>query len=406
MRSRRGRTGGKGAARFGAVVAGVSIAALLGGVPAAADEAQGNIDTTHGTAGYTVNLGDGKDRSTELFELDLDGGNSLRSYCVEIDVSIDPKRSLRERPWDEFPNPHSPFHENRNEINWVLHHGYPANGLDALAGVLTDQGAELHDGLDEKEAIAATQAAVWHYSDDEDLDRDDPAKGKGADANADADVLALYDYLTGEANVGIGEQPDPALELTPEEIAGNAGEKLGPFTVSTTGDITGLSSELPEGVTLTDSEGNELEGGDIADGTEIYVDVPADAQDGEGSFELEASAHLDTGRLFVSEGYGKKPAQSLIVAASQRTKLTAGAGVQWQAAPQPTTPPETTTTEAPSTTSQVAAPPTSDASVSPQASEDSLAQTGFSALTPILIGVGLVGAGVAALLLQRRRKNA
>ncbi|NIJ14440.1 TQXA domain-containing protein/LPXTG-motif cell wall-anchored protein [Saccharomonospora amisosensis] len=405
MRSRRGRTGSKGAARFGAVVAGVSIAALLGGVPAAADEAQGRIDNNNGTQGHRVNLGHGyAGMKTVLFKLDLDGGNSLRSYCVEIDVPIDPKRSMQERPWDEFPNPDSPFHENRNEINWVLHHGYPASDLDALAGVLTEQGAELHDGLDQKEAIAATQAAVWHYSDGKNLDRDNPVKGD--DADADADVLALYDYLTGEANVGIGEQPAPALELTPEEIAGNAGERLGPFTVSTTGDITGLSSELPEGVTLTDSEGNELDGGDIADGTEIYVDVPADAQDGEGSFELQASAHLDTGRLFVSENYDRKPAQSLIVAASQRTKLTAGAGVQWQAAPQPTSPPETTTPEAPSTTSQVAAPPTTEAPVSPQASEDFLAQTGFSALTPILIGVGLVGAGVAALLLQRRRKNA
>lgn len=407
MRSRRGRTGSKGAARLGAVIAGASIAAMLGGVPAAADEAQAKIDKHGGDNGYQVNLGHGYEyMKTVLFKLDLDGGNSLRSYCVEIDVPIDPERALQERPWGEFPNPHSPFHENRDKINWVLHHGYPANDLAAIEGVLTGQGAELDNGLDKKEAIAATQAAVWHFSDGKDLDRDNPAQGKGADEQTDADVLALYDYLTGDANVGIGAQPDPALELTPEEISGNAGERLGPFTVSTTGDITGLNSDLPEGVVLTDAEGNELAGDDITDGTEVYVDVPADAETGEGSFELEASAHLDTGRLFVSKNYARKAAQSLIVAASDRTKLTAGASANWQAAPQPTTPPETTTQPAPTTSSQVAAPPTTETPVSPQANEDSLAQTGFSALTPILIGVGLLAAGVGALLFQRRRKNA
>lgn len=395
---------GRGLARVGSLIAGVSVAALLGGVPASADAVKATF-TGHNASGHRVNLGGNyANMATTLFELKVADTGSVNAYCVEIDVRVDPSRPTFEQPWDAFPNPESPFHENRNDISWVLHHGYPANDLSALEQTLTENGASLHDGLSKKEAIAGTQAAVWHYSDVKDLDRKNPVPGN---AQAGDDVLALYDYLTGEANEGIGEEPTPALEVSPKEKAGKAGDRIGPFTVSTTGDITGLTAELPGGVTLTDADGTELAASDITNGTEVYVDVPADAADGGGSFGLEASAHLATGRLFVSEDYEKKPAQSLIVAQSDTATLTTSASVSWEAASQPTTPPaETTTTPAPPTTSAPAGgAPTTQAPVSPQANSGELAQTGFSPLTPLLIGAGLIVVGAGAVLLQRRRKN-
>ncbi|WP_298181370.1 Cys-Gln thioester bond-forming surface protein [Saccharomonospora sp.] len=386
-------------ARVGALVAGTAAALSLGSIPASADEAKARID--RGTNGYTVNL-DSESQITTLFNLSLGGGNSLRAYCVEISVSVDPSRPLYESPWDEFPNPDSPFHENRDHINWVLQHGYPAHDLSALEQTLAEQGVELHNGLSEKEAITATQAAVWHYSDGKDINRDDPAR---ADREADADVLALYDYLTGESNVGI-EEPNPALEVGPESATGVAGERIGPFTVNTTGKITEITSELPEGVTVVDADGNELTAGDIADGTEIYVDVPAEAAEGAGEFSLTATARLATGRLFVAEDYDRKPAQSLIVASSDDTTMKAGANVEWEAAPKTTPPEETTEVTTPTPTSPQPPAETTQPSQTPQADSEDLAQTGFSAMTPLLIGLGLVGAGTAAVLLQRRRKNA
>ncbi|WP_007025449.1 thioester domain-containing protein [Saccharomonospora iraqiensis] len=393
--------GRRASARGVSLLAAVGVAAVLGSVPASA-QTEGRIDTTAGKSGYTAHLG-GTSTETNLFALDLEGGNSIRAYCVEISVAVDPERSLHESPWDEFPDAESPFHENRDRISWVLHHGYPSVEVDALADTLTGAGAELHDGLSEKEAITGTQAAVWHFSDGLDLDRDDPSTGDDA---ADADVLALYDHLTGEANVGTGEQPTPALEITPETASGVAGEPIGPFTVATTGEITEITGELPDGVTLTDADGAELAAEDLADGSEVYLDVPTGTGAGQAEFALSATGQLDTGRLFVSEDYTKDPAQSLIVATSEETTLDASAGADWTAAP--TTPPEesTTPTSSPAPTTQPSAPETTETtSVTPQANSGDLAQTGVSVLVPILVGLALLTGGATLVVLQRRRRS-
>ncbi len=350
-------------ARVGALVAGTAAALSLGSTPVSADSAKARIDGS--TNGYVVNL-DSESQTTTLFNLSLEGGNSLRAYCVEISVRVDPSRPLYESPWDEFPNPDSPFHGNRDHINWVLHHGYPAQSLSDLEQTLTEQGVELHNGLSQREAITATQAAVWHYSDGKNIDRQDPVR---AGQDVDADVLALYDYLTGESNVGMAE-PNAALELDPNSATGVAGERIGPFTVSTTGEITELISELPEGVTVTDAEGNELTAEDIA------------------------------------EDYDRKPAQSLILASSDDTTMKAKASAEWKAAPKTTPPEETTEVPTPTPTSQQPPVETPQPSETPQTETEDLAQTGVSAMTPLLIGLGLVAAGTAAILLQRRRKNA
>ncbi|SFA82235.1 LPXTG-motif cell wall anchor domain-containing protein/TQXA domain-containing protein [Amycolatopsis marina] len=395
-------------ARTGAAVLGASMALMSGALPAGADQAQGKLDTDAGVSGFKVNVEGMKNLSTTLFGLRLEGGDLLKTYCVQIEVDIrdEDKDLVRgEVPWDEFPYEHSPFHKNREKINWVLHHGYPVVEADALEALLVKDGATFNDGLTVKEAITATQAAVWRFSDDKPLKKDDPLSGKD-DAETEADVLAVYDYLTGEKNVGIGKEPTATLEVSPEEATGEAGSRIGPFTVSTTGEITEIVSELPEGVTLTDAEGAELNPEDVTDGTEVFFDVPDDAEEGSGSFELTVEAAVDTGRLFVAEDYKKRPSQSLIVASSEKTSLSAGAQANWKVAPPVETTPPPVETTAPPTSSEVAAPPTTEAPVNPQANEDDLAQTGFSAMTPLLLGGGLLLAGGATLLLLRRRNAA
>jgi TQXA domain-containing protein len=373
---------------------------MAAAIPASADQASGVVDG--GTGGYNVNVGDGlRNLSTSLIGFRLEDGTKLGMYCVEIHTRIDRDHPMVEQPWDNYPNEGSPFNQNRNKINWILHNGFPVMSVDQLGGTLTEGGATLNDGLDEKEAIAGTQAAVWHFSDDTQLNRDNPLPG--ADDAASADVLALYDFLTGEKNVGIGDQPTPALEVSPTEMSGKAGERIGPFTVSTTGSIDELVANLPEGVKITDLDGAELDASKIKNGTELFLDVPAEAAEGEASFELKASAQVDTGRLFVGENYTEDhKTQSLIVAKAEKSEISVTAGGDWAATPPPTSPPSSSTSATPTTTTT-----TSEAAPAPQPKNTGgLASTGASILAPVVIGVVLVGAGIGSLLfLRHRRRN-
>ncbi|GAB1515710.1 Cys-Gln thioester bond-forming surface protein [Actinophytocola sp. KF-1] len=387
--------------RTGAAIVGAAALLFATAAPAAADPVTGKVDPASHVIGYQVNVGDGwlATIPTNLLGFELSDGTKLGMYCVEIHTDIDEKHDMVERPWDDYPNAESPFNTNRAKINWVLHHGYPAKSLEALSTQFPDA----HDGIDALEAIAATQAAVWHFSDGVDLDEEDPLSGDGSDAEDAADAWALYTYLIGDDNKGLGEQPTPTLSVSPATLSGTAGERIGPFTVTTSGTIEALTANLPDGVKITDADGTELAAATVADGTELYVDVPAGAADGAADFELTASAAVDTGRLFVGRNYDEHPTQSLIVAKAEKTTLTAGAGVEWTAAP--TTPPTSTTT----TTTTTTVPPattTTENTPAPQPKNDDLAETGASIFAPVLIGLVLVGAGLGAVLVVRRRKKA
>lgn len=385
-------------ARAGSAVVGASVALMLAaGIPAGAEPVAGNV-TGDAALGYEVNLGDNhRNLTAKLFEFTLEDGTKLQMYCVEINTDVT-KNKMVEQPWAEYPSNSSPFNENSDKINWVLHNGYPVKSADVLTEVLTAKGVTLNDGINNEEAITATQAAVWHFSDGVDIDVDDALTG--GNTAAEADVVAMYQWLTGADNIGIGDQPTPALQVSPAELEGEAGTRIGPFTVDTNGEIEGIASDLPEGVKITDVDGVELDASTIKNGSQVYLDVPADAAEGEGNFELTATASVDTGRLFVGENYEEHPTQSLIVATAESSEIVARGAAKWTAGTPTTTPPtETTTPPVTETTSDTPVP-------QPKANEDDLAQTGASVFAPILIGVVLVGAGIGAIFFQRHRRRA
>ncbi|CRK60964.1 hypothetical protein [Alloactinosynnema sp. L-07] len=388
--------------RAGVAIAAAAATLTLAALPAAADPVVGRVQHEPKAEGWEVNMGGGNlgEIQPTLFTLKLNDGSTLRVYCVEIHVNLNHDEDMVEVPWDEYPVQDSPFHLNRAKVNWALHNGFPGKTLAELNAIPGLEWSE--DGLEEREAISATQAAVWHFSDDVDLNQKNPTPTR---EDAEKDVLALYNYLVGEANVGIEDQPTPALEVNPDAKSGEAGKLVGPFTVSTNGGITEIVKKLPEGVSLTDKDGKEIAAGDIKDGTELYLKVPAGAAAGSGEFQLKGESKLDTGRLFVVENRDKR-GQSLIVADSQLIKVEAGAKGDWKVAP--TTPPSTTTTTtttAPSTTTTTTAPPVTT-TTTPVPPGSDLPDTGASILLPVLIGVGLVGAGTGAVLYQRRRRSA
>ncbi|OZM72590.1 TQXA domain protein [Amycolatopsis antarctica] len=393
--------------RAGAALVGASALVALSALPASAEATSGRVVKDAGENGYSIDVGgDRGPLGTTLMDLKLaDSDKVLKVYCVEVNVAARFDRDMVEHEWEKYPGAESPFNKHRDKINWVLHHSYPVQDVKAIEKSVADAGISFDDGLDVKEAVTATQAATWHYSDGRDLNKQNPLPDNQDETGAARDIVKLYEYLTGDANKGIGDQPTPALEVGPKELDGEAGGKVGPFEVKTNGEITEFTSNLPEGVKVTDEAGAELALEDITDGVKFWIDVPAEAEEGKGEVSLKAHSEVATGRLFVADDYKKDPAQSLIVAKSDKSDLKAQVSAKWTPGTPDTTPPSTTT-PAPSTTDSAVVPPVSSTSSpkpKPVSNEDDLADTGASIMTPILIGVGLLAAGGGALYLQRRR---
>lgn len=375
-------------ARAGAGFVGAAVVLVMGAaIPANADPVEGRVDG--GALGLNVDVGDGfeNDISTQLIGLTLDDGTQLDTYCVEIDQALDRSQALLEKDLDDFPNQASPFNENEDKINFILQNGFPVKSTKQLGKVLTNKGTALNDGsLSVEEAVAGTQAAIWHFSDRTDLNQQDPVPG---DARSGADVFALYDFLIGPDNVGVSDQPEAALQVLPDLRSGSAGDRIGPFTVRTSGDIQKLQTDLPDGVRITDAEGRQLRANQIVNGSKLFFDVPDDQDADKASFTLTGTAAVETGRLFVPEDYLEgNPAQSLIVASAEASELTAEANATWGA-------------------DDNEAPPVAQGKNDQDFNDDDLAETGASIMLPVAIGAGLLVAGGAALLFLRviRRRS-
>ena len=354
--------------RLGAALLGATVTLMLSALPAGADEVTATLDKARNIDGLSVQLKGGNKFSTHLFGLDA-GGVKLSAYCINIKDMVHYDQGMVEKPWDSYPDASSSFAKHHTKIYWLLHNSFPFVGTEALQHKLGVK------ELTKAEAIAATQAAAWHFSDDQDLDRDHPTPDA---PESKADVLALYDFLTGAANVGLENLPAPKLELTPKSLGGMAGKRIGPFTVATTASIVKLAPKLPAGVKLTDKDGKELTAGSIVNGSEIFFDVPAATPAGAASFELNATS--EAGRVFVAKT--ARATQNMIVAQAEAAKLSVAGQASWTAA---------------------AATPETPA---PQASAGGLANTGVSIYVPVAIGALLLLAGAGALFYLRRRGRA
>jgi TQXA domain-containing protein/LPXTG-motif cell wall-anchored protein len=374
--------------RVGAALIGVTATAMLAAItPASATDAvTGKLDPAKDQVGLTVDMGGFGKVSAKLFGFKV-GDSTLSTYCVDIEtpvVSLDHPGYV-EADWNKHPKEGSSFKKNSAFINWVLHHGYPKVDADKLAEAVT---GEFKDKLSKEEAITATQAAIWTFSDGVKLNSENPTPENKESA---ADVLKVYNYLIGEKNTGMSTEPKPVLTLEPNKLTGKADSLIGPFVVTTTSasGVT-IAAKLPDGVIFSDKDGKELAKAEVAtkiqqlDKYEFYVKVPASVATGKVEFTVAGDTEYSLGRLFISKDATKKT-QSMILATTKTVKLEKQGTAEW-GTPATTTP-----------TSNAPAP-------QPKNTNNELANTGASILTPILIGVVLVGAGVGALVFQRRRR--
>ncbi|MFD4503912.1 Cys-Gln thioester bond-forming surface protein [Streptomyces sp. NPDC058457] len=291
----------------------VAAAALTGAGRAAADDgtaaSQSGATATMGglkTYGEAVVHGDSGDEQVAagLFEMSVDGGGMLQTYCVDLHNPTQRDAKYHETAWSG-----TSLGANRNagNIRWILQNSYPqVNDLAALArkaGV---------GSLSEQDAAAGTQVAIWRYSDGADVDAVDPQAEK------------LADYL--EKNARGQNEPQASLTLSPPAVSGRPGGLLGPVTVHTNaGTVTVIppSDAALSGVRITDKAGKPVT--TAQNGSELYFRVPDDAADGSAELAVQASTTVPVGRAFTSESRS----QTQILAGSSESTVTATANATW-----------------------------------------------------------------------------
>ncbi|MER7191781.1 Cys-Gln thioester bond-forming surface protein [Streptomyces flaveolus] len=310
------RPGRGTAARLAATVVVSALAAAgvaAGAAPAAAQgktQGEGGAAATigglktYGTAVIHGATGD-QEVSAGLFEMSVDGGGMLQTYCVDIQNPTQKDAKYHETPWSGTS---LGTNKDAGRIRWILQNSYPqVNDLAALA-----KKAGVRGGLTEQDAAAGTQVAIWRYSDDTDVEAVDPQAER------------LADYLQKHAR----DLTEPAASLTldPPAVSGHPGERLGPVTVHTNADsatVTPPADTTTGGVRFVDKAGKPVTS--VTDGTQIFFDVPKDTAADTVGLTVQASTTVPVGRAFASESRS----QTQILAGSSESTVAATASATW-----------------------------------------------------------------------------
>ncbi|MFJ2769422.1 Cys-Gln thioester bond-forming surface protein [Streptomyces sp. NPDC087300] len=310
--------GGRGIGARLAAVAAVSgflaAGAIAGAGAAAAEEAPqhrgGAVATLNGLQTYgqaVVRDGGGAERvPAGLFEMSVENGGTLQTYCIDINNPTQKDAKYQETPWSG-----TSLNGNRHagKIRWILQHSYPQ--VNDLAELARKAGAS---SLTEETAAAGTQVAIWRYSDGAKVDAVDPQAEK------------LADYLHKSARDSA--EPKASLTLEPSAVSGRAGERIGPVTVRTDAEagavtVTPGIDAAASGVKVVGKDGKPVKS--AANGSRIYFDVPKDAPDGSAALSVQASTTVPVGRAFTSE----TRSQTQILAGSSESTVSATATANW-----------------------------------------------------------------------------
>ncbi|MDO4607495.1 MAG: thioester domain-containing protein, partial [Bowdeniella nasicola] len=284
-------------------------------------------DQREGISGVMVTgQGSSHQINTYLFPVYTTSGTTpdLYAYCIELMVQSRENTPARYGSWDDFPgdNNFATDPQVRERVNWIINNSYPIMTLadfQAATGV---------PELTEKEAIAATQAAIWHFTDDFNL--------RGSGGNAER-VRAAYNYLIGDDNVGLPQTTEvPWIELTASTDIHDAATPAGPVKVSTNQASVKVSVNSEHAV--VDASGNTVNLANVKDGQELYVQVPSEAPAGAATFSSKVHGTSLSGKLLIIAEPNGEHAQTIITVEKNVVSDSAEATVRWKAATPPPTP--------------------------------------------------------------------
>lgn len=394
-------------AKLGAAMAAAAIG--LAGLPAAPALADGfevgdsaTVSLTKENYGHNLQMSSRGTYTPQLFEVKSGDANSL-AYCIEVRVQ-QPLSDAEIVPWGEFPgdNKFATDGTVREKVAWISLNSYPTvdvKDLSAISGI---------PGLTEKDAITATQVAIWTLTDGTKI-----FPLTNADEATTVRVKGLYDYLLGPANVGIkeasGERPTISIS---EPAPAFAGELAGPFTITTSAVTASVTS--PEGYEIVDVNGQAVDTTAVTSGTDLYVRVP-EVIPADRGVSLEATATGWTvGSNIVVTAQGSKRGQTIILTWSDQQTPSAKVEIDASMRPKDTDTPTPTETETATPTPTESTPATNEPTPSnPTSTEPTNTTPGLSTtgqdINALPFGIGsalLIAAGAIAVAIQRRKAHA
>ncbi|WP_130875201.1 thioester domain-containing protein [[Pseudopropionibacterium] massiliense] len=288
-----------------------------------------NVKKQDGTSGHVM---------PNLFTVHTSASKegAIKAYCIELDVNIKYESDLRVGDWKDFPGTNK-FKDNadvQSKVAWIAQRSYPQTDLAQL--IQTTSIA----GLTEQEAITATQAAIWHFTNDYQW-----SGLKDADQAATARVQQLYTYLTGQNNTGLKETPQPTVEAQGSSISFTRSEngsegKVGPIRFTSTQSTFKLTSELK--YELVNAQGAKVDVNAVPVDTDLYLKVPADMTSGEQEFKASVTGSIYAGKLLITKDAvaGGPHGQTIIIGSNKEVTTEVQGKISWSVTQQ-TTPPGT-----------------------------------------------------------------
>ena len=160
-----------------------------------------------------LNFTDGTSTTVDLIGLRGTGSTSSASvYAADFDPALYsnngptlPISTFTEAAWELGKNPEA--HQNAAQVTWLLQNSYPELDTAALTAAARAAGFNPSTGnVKNYSAIAATQAAIWHYTDGLDLDTtrylDPTAALASSTAPASTGAFAAENLLDGATTTG------------------------------------------------------------------------------------------------------------------------------------------------------------------------------------------------------------
>lgn len=272
-------------------------------------------------------------KTTVLFSVEI-GGKTYRAYCLESTVTTR-FGEARVGTWEEFPGTNN-FKDDpqvREKVAWIVANSYPTVPLDQLAERIGQP------GLTEAEAVAATQAAIWTYTDGYSARGFSQSGNKqGPDAQASVRPMALLQYLTGTANTGLSEQRVRAPQFQIEAGDASAAEAnlIGPLSVTT--DQTVALEYAGEG-SIVNRDGTPYDLRQVENGAQLYI-KPEGSTSGSGTFTAKVSGYDVAGKLVIipKDARPEDHGQTIILMESQPATRAVQAPFNWEKTAAPPVP--------------------------------------------------------------------